>query len=146
MKKILMAAMLACAGGAATSDVEAQRYDRYDGRYERCRSCGEVIDINRFHDGRGRTSGGGAVAGAIIGGLLGNQVGSGSGRKVATVAGAVAGGVAGNRIEERRRGGTSYEVVVRMDNGRRVVLHQDELDGVRLGDRVMVRNGEAELL
>src|SRR5688572_25403811 len=53
MKKILLGTMLALAAGAA-ADVQAQRYydrdDRYDyeyARYERCNSCGEVIDINR---------------------------------------------------------------------------------------------------
>jgi outer membrane lipoprotein SlyB len=155
MKKILMGTMLALAAGAA-ADVQAQRYyddrdDRYDyryARYERCNSCGEVIDINRFYNDRGRRSSssgtGGAVVGAVIGGLLGNQVGSGSGRKAATVAGAVAGGVAGKRIAENRSGGGDwYEVVVRMDTGRRVVLQQDELDGVRIGDRVAVSGGKA---
>ncbi len=142
MKKILLAAMLACASGAAVTDVEAQRY----ARYERCMSCGEVIDINRYRTRDGGTSGAGAITGALIGGLLGNQVGSGSGRKAATVAGAVAGGVAGNRIERNRRGGTRYEVVVRMDSGRRVVLEQRELDGIRIGDRVHVSGGRATLL
>ena len=156
MKKILLGTMLALAAGGA-ANVEAQRYydrdDRYDyeyARYERCNSCGEVIDINRFYNDRGRKSSsssgtGGAVVGAVIGGLLGNQVGSGSGRKAATVAGAVAGGVAGKRIAENRSGGGGdwYEVIVRMDTGRRVVLQQDELDGLDIGDRVAVRGGKA---
>ena len=156
MKKILLGTMLALAAGSA-ANVQAQRYyddrdDRYDrqyARYERCNSCGEVIDINRFYDERGRRSSnsgtGGAVVGAIVGGLLGNQVGGGTGKKVATVAGAVAGGVAGKRIAENRsgRGGDWYEVIVRMDTGRRVVLQQDELDGVRIGDRVAVSGGRA---
>src|SRR5688500_11755927 len=113
MKRLLIATALAVGSGVVATDVQAQRY-------EQCRNCGEVVDINRYDTGEGRTSGGGAVAGALIGGLLGNQVGSGSGRKVATVAGAVAGGVAGNRIEKNRRGGGDrYEVVVQMDDGRR---------------------------
>src|SRR5688572_26075396 len=128
MKKILLSTMLALAAGGA-ANVEAQRYyDDRDGRYEyaryeRCNSCGEVIDINRFYDDRGRKSSsssgtGGAVVGAIVGGLLGNQVGGGTGKKVATVAGAVAGGVAGKRIAENRSdGGDWYEVIVRMDTG-----------------------------
>ena len=142
MKKLLIATILACASGAVATDAQAQRYDRY----ERCTSCGEVVDINRFDGGGGRTSGGGAVAGALIGGLLGNHVCSGSGKKVATVAGAVAGGVAGNRIEKNRRDGDRYEVVVRMDNGRQLVLEQRELDGVQIGDRVIVSGGRARLL
>ena len=124
-----------------------------DARPIRCGNCGTVVRAESiwYEDRDGRYNRGdsgreGAVLGAIIGGLVGNQVGSGSGKKVATVAGAVAGGVAGNRIEKNRRDGDRYEVVVRMDNGRQLVLEQRELDGVQIGDRVMVSGGRARLL
>lgn len=120
-------------------------YDRYDNRYARCDRCGVVIDIQRFY-GEGRASGGGAVAGAVVGGLLGSQVGSGSGRDAATVAGAIAGGVAGHNIEENRREGYRYAVHVELDNGRRVVVEQRDLNGVREGARVIVDDGRARLL
>ena len=56
------------------------------------------------------------------------------------------GGVAGNRIDDRNGdGGDRYEVLVRMDDGRRIVLNQNDLNGVREGSRVYVRNGRARL-
>ncbi len=121
----------------------------YDDRYSRrarCGNCGTVerIDIERYGDRR--ASGGGAVVGALVGAALGNQIGSGDGRKAATVAGAVAGGVAGNRIEKNRNSRDTYEIVVRMDNGRTIVLDQRDLNGVREGSRVVVTGGVARLL
>ena len=123
---------------------------RRDYRRARCGNCGTVQRIEREYDGRGRDRDdgtGGAVVGALVGAALGNQVGSGNGRKAATVAGAIAGGVAGKRIDERNgsRGGDEFEVVVRMDNGRTVILEQRDLNGVREGSRVVVNGGVARL-
>jgi len=108
-------------------------------RDARCADCGVVTRIDR-NSGSGSSSGGGAVIGAVVGGVLGNQVGSGSGRTAATVAGAVAGGVAGNSIE-RRNDRSNYAVTVRMDRGGELRLSQNDLNGIREGDRVRVRNG-----
>ena len=147
MKTLILATTLALASMSAVASPQFRDDRYYDDRYaayDTCARCGEVIRINRY-GGTRSTSGGGAVAGALIGGLLGNQVGSGSGRKVATVAGAVAGGVAGNNIE-KNRSGSNYEVVVQMDDGRRIVVHQRSLDGVDEGDRVYVSGGRARLL
>jgi outer membrane lipoprotein SlyB len=124
---------------------------RRDYRRTRCGNCGTVQRIEREYYGDGRRDRddgtGGAVVGALVGAALGNQVGSGNGRKAATVAGAIAGGVAGKRIDERNgsRGHDEFEVVVRMDNGRTVVLEQRDLNGVREGSRVVVNGGVARL-
>jgi outer membrane lipoprotein SlyB len=109
-----------------------------------CQNCGTVVDINRYH-GEGRASGGGAVVGAVVGGLLGNQVGGGSGRRAATVAGAVAGGVAGHRIEQRSDSAGGYEVQVRLDSGRMVVLEQRDIGDMRIGSYVRIADGRALL-
>lgn len=106
-----------------------------------CHDCGTVVDIDRAD---GDASGGGAVIGAVVGGLVGNQVGSGSGRRAATVAGAVAGGVAGHQIEQHRDS-DSYEVHVRLDSGRDVVLEQRNLGQLRVGSHVRIVNGRAQL-
>ena len=66
------------------------------------------------------------------------------GRRAATVAGAVAGGVAGHRIEQNRDS-YSYDVHVRLDNGRNVVLEQRSIDALRVGSHVRVVNGHAQL-
>ncbi len=119
------------------------RDDRSDRDNRRCNDCGVVERIEGYSERR-RASGGGAVAGAVIGGLLGNQVGSGDGKTAATIAGAVGGGFAGNAIEKNAKH-RYYDLSIRMDNGRRVVVTQRNLHGVREGSRVTLRNGEARL-
>lgn len=114
------------------------------GGYAYCQDCGVVERIEQFH-GERRASGGGAVAGAIIGGVLGNQVGSGSGRKAATAAGAIAGGVAGHQIEKNVNASAQYDLFVRMDDGRRIVVTQRDLRGIREGSRVRVNGNTARL-
>ncbi|HET7845827.1 MAG TPA: glycine zipper 2TM domain-containing protein [Xanthomonadales bacterium] len=167
MKTLIAAAVLALTSTAALADRYDDRYydsryetryydtrydDRYDNRYDnrrgRCDRCGVVLDINRYGGhGNRHSNAGGTVLGALVGGAIGNQVGKGDGRKAATVAGAVIGGVAGNRIDDRNGDGSRrYEILVRMDDGRRVVIDQNDLNGVREGSRVYVRNGRARLL
>lgn len=109
-----------------------------------CGNCGVVQRIEGYADER-RSTGTGAVVGAIIGGVLGNQVGSGSGRRAATVAGAIGGGLAGNAIERNMDHG-SYDITIRLNNRRTVVVTQNRIDGMRAGSRVIVQNGRAQLL
>lgn len=113
-------------------------------RYARCHDCGVVERIERVY-GRGGSSGGGAVLGGIVGGVVGSQVGSGSGRDAATIAGAIAGGVAGNEIEKNRNEAPRYELYVRMDDGRRIVVDQRQLDGIREGSYVRISRDRARL-
>lgn len=103
---------------------------------------GNVTNIETFATSS-RTSGGGAILGAIIGGALGNQVGKGDGRKAATVVGAVAGGVAGNEIEKRnKRDDEFYRVSVRFDNGASAQYDYNDINDLRVGDRVKIDNGQ----
>lgn len=111
----------------------------------RCRTCGRVDRIEQVYGDR-RSSGTGAVVGGIVGGVLGNTVGKGDGRTAATVVGAVGGAVVGNEIEKNNNGGTSYDVYVRMDNGRRVILNQRELGGIREGSYVDIEGNRAHLI
>ena len=61
-----------------------------------------------------------------------------------TVAGAVGGAVAGNAIQNRVTG-DSYDVRVRMDDGRTVVINQRNIDGIRENTYVRVVNGKVVL-
>lgn len=141
---LMSVALTACAGTGGYGYQDRGYRDSYT--YQRCNQCGVVerIDVARYGDGR--ASGAGAVAGAVIGGVLGSQVGSGRGRDAATIAGAIAGGAAGHRIEGDRAARDTYAVYVRMDDGRRLVFEQRQLDGIREGARVTVRNGRAHLI
>ncbi|MCX7555689.1 glycine zipper 2TM domain-containing protein [Xanthomonadaceae bacterium JHOS43] len=112
--------------------------------YARCRDCGVVERIDRVH-GERQSGGGGAVLGGIIGGIVGNQIGSGSGRAAATAAGAIAGGVIGNNAERNSNAAPWYELYLRMDDGRRIVVSQRDLNGIREGAYIRISNGRAYL-
>ena len=100
-----------------------------------CYDCG-VVESVRPVETTGTSSGTGAVLGGVVGGIVGSQVGGGDGKKVATVAGVVAGAAAGNAIEKNRTK-TSYEVTVRMDDGRRMTVVQGDVsESLRVGSRV----------
>ena len=105
-----------------------------------CSNCGRVESVRTIRT-RAEGSGVGAAGGAILGGLLGNQIGGGNGRKLATVAGAVGGAVVGNQVEGNMKARTSYEVLVRMDNGKSRTFHLQNLNGYNSGDRIKVVNG-----
>ena len=111
-----------------------------------CYDCGTVTRIEMV---------GGSTAPGATGAVLGGLVGAVAGRKIAdsqtdsegrkntaTVAGAVAGAVAGRAIQKNVGGGT-YNVYVRMDDGRTTVVSQSDLDGIREGSYVRVYNGRA---
>ena len=102
---------------------------------------GRVVAIDSVREG-GHTSGGGAVVGGIVGGVLGHQVGSGRGNTAATIVGAGAGALAGNEIERRRNSDEgAYRITVQLRDGRETTFVQDDLNGLRVGDRVRVDGG-----
>ena len=105
-----------------------------------CATCGNVESIRTITT-RARGSGLGAAGGAILGGLLGNQVGGGHGRQLATVAGAVGGAVVGNQVEGNMNANHSYEIRVRLDDGKLRTFHQHSVPQWRTGDRVRIVKG-----
>jgi len=107
-----------------------------------CHSCGRVESIQAIQHAV-PPSGLGIAAGAVLGGVLGHQVGHGNGNTLATVAGAVGGGFAGNEVEKRTRTNTTYQVMVRMDDGK-VRSFPQSSEGWRVGDPVRVVNGHLE--
>ena len=105
---------------------------------------GYVRNIQQLDTSR-RSSGAGALLGAVVGGVVGNQVGSGTGRAVATAAGAVGGAVIGNKIEQGRNAPSNYyQVDVRMDNGDFKTFDYEDLNGLRVGDRVRVQDNQLQ--
>jgi outer membrane lipoprotein SlyB len=130
--------LAACASQPRHGDV------RYSGA--RCDTCGTVQSIEWVWV-RDRPGGGGAVLGAIIGGVVGSNIGSGSGRRAATVGGAAAGAVIGHEVERSRTGERrGYLFEVRLDDGRWAEVTQLENPGLRVGDRVIIRNQQVHPL
>lgn len=105
-----------------------------------CYECGRVEAVNTVQT-QAAPSGVGMIAGGVVGGLLGNQVGGGNGKKIATVAGAVGGGYAGHEIEKRTRSTTTYEVRVRMEDGRTRSFPYNNQPQWNVGDRIRVVDG-----
>ena len=105
-----------------------------------CNSCG-VVESVRTIEHRPQGSGVGAAGGAILGGILGNQVGGGHGRQLATVAGAVGGAVAGNQIEGHIKTTHSWQVTVRLDNGKKRTFNYNAQPAWREGNDVRIVDG-----
>jgi len=89
-----------------------------------CHDCGRIESITRVQDARPAT-GTGAVLGGVVGAIAGRSLADNrsEGRQnTATVVGAVAGAAAGHAIESRAHA-ERFDVVVRMDDGRRLTLN-----------------------
>lgn len=106
-----------------------------------CDNCGTVTDVKTIKK-QGEGSGLGAVAGGVLGGVLGHQVGSGRGRDVATVAGAAGGAYAGHQIEKSQKSSITYQVVVKMDDGKSRTFNFSKETSYRAGDKVKVVDGK----
>lgn len=110
-----------------------------------CYDCGTVTRIEQGSRVPTQT---GAVVGGIVGAIAGREIAKdrtdSSGRQnAATIGGAAAGAVAGNAIQNRTA--MSYNIHVRMQDGRQTVVSQGSLDGIREGSYVQIRNGRAHL-
>ena len=88
-------------------------------------------------------SGVGAVAGGVLGGVVGHQFGQGDGKKAMTVLGALGGAVAGHQVEKATNTKVvGYRVQVQLDNGETRTFEPTQLDGLKVGDRVRVDQGQ----
>lgn len=120
------------------------RYDSVDYAPRAVRSVsqlGSVLSIEVVPVAS-RTSGGGAVIGAVIGGVIGNQFGGGTGRVAATGLGAVGGAVIGNAVEAGNQGVSDiYRISVRFDNGDIRQFDYQNINDIRVGDRVKLEGG-----
>lgn len=136
---VLAATLTACGSPEPrpVSDISTSGVGAYRGV-----QYGTVSSIEQI-ESQGRTSGLGAAIGGVAGGLAGRQIGSGTGRDVATVAGAVGGAVIGNQVEKRRAGPeTAYRVTIRSDGGGYQSYEQATIGDLRVGDRVIVEDGQ----
>jgi outer membrane lipoprotein SlyB len=102
-----------------------------------CDNCGSVVDVKTIKK-EGEASGGGAVLGGVIGGVLGHQVGSGRGNTAATIVGAGAGAYAGHQIEKNKNETVSYQVVVKMEDGKNRYFNFSKEPSYRIGDKVKI--------
>lgn len=149
---IAAAATVALAGCATTSPGYGTGYGNapYPSNSAACYDCGTVTRIQMISKGRSNVPNAtGAVLGGIVGAAAGRELAEdeSQGRQnTATVAGAIAGAVAGNAIQNRTQANNNtYNIQVRMGDGRTVVVTQNDLGGIREGSYVRVYNGRAWL-
>src|SRR6187401_2376474 len=109
--------------------------------FSACENCGTVTNVRTVKK-EGEGSGAGAVVGGILGGVLGHQVGSGRGNTAATVVGAGAGAYAGHQVEKNQKSTTSYQVVVKMDEGNARTFTFSNPTSYKAGDKVKVVDGK----
>jgi len=102
-----------------------------------CDNCGTVTDVKTIKK-EGEGSGAGAVLGGIAGGVIGHQIGSGRGNTAATVAGAAGGAYAGHQIEKNQKSGTSYQVVVKLENGNTRYFNYSNPTSYKVGDKIKI--------
>lgn len=102
-----------------------------------CANCGTVVDVKTIKKD-GEASGGGAVLGGVVGGVIGHQIGSGRGNTAATVAGAAGGAYAGHQIEKNRKQTTSYQVLVKMEDGANRTFNFSQATSYKVGDKVKI--------
>jgi outer membrane lipoprotein SlyB len=109
--------------------------------FAQCKDCGTVTDVKTISK-QGEGSGVGAVAGGVLGGVLGHQIGSGRGNTAATVLGAGAGAYAGHEVEKNRKSTTSYQVLIKMDDGKNRTFNFSNPTSYKPGDKVKIVDGK----
>lgn len=140
---ILLATILTLSACASGPQQTSTPYNSPNGSSSNSSPFGTIESIQAINT-QATNNGGGAIVGGIVGAVLGNQVGGGTGRTVATVAGAVGGAVVGNNVQNRNaQGHTSYQILVRMDNGSNTSITQDNVADLGVGSRVRVVDGRA---
>ena len=115
---------------------------------QRCYDCGQVVRIESVYGARDNSRAG-AVLGGVVGAVAGRELAddeSSGRRNTATVVGAAAGAVAGNAIENRMIAET-YNIHIRMDDGRTLVFNRNTLaNGLREGAYVRVQGNDIDVL
>ena len=109
--------------------------------YAQCKDCGTVIDVKTIKK-EGEGSGAGAVLGGVAGGVIGHQIGSGRGNTAATVVGAAGGAYAGHQIEKNQKSTTSYQVVIKMEDGKNRTFNFSNPTSYKVGDKVKIVDGK----
>lgn len=142
-------ALAGCATSPGYSSAPAPSYGGggYSTTPANCYDCGTVTRIEQVSAGSSAPSATGAILGGIVGAVAGHEIsahtgGSKGNQNVSAAAGAVGGAMAGNAIQKNTNN-ASFNVYVRMNDGRSTVVTQKDLGNIREGSYVRVYNGKA---
>jgi outer membrane lipoprotein SlyB len=146
---IMTVLLVAACGSSQPRHSDTRYYDNARSSRNSCETCGTIERIQRVRlREQNQDIGAGAVLGAIIGGVAGAQINTRDHQTAAIAAGAVAGGVIGHQIEKNNNGKQrkAYQFDVRLQDGRWAQVTQLEKQGLRVGNFVMIRDHELQLL
>lgn len=105
-----------------------------------CQDCGTITAI-KDERVQGEASALGTLGGAAAGGVAGAQFGKKSGKVLATIGGAVLGGLAGREVEKRAKGEWVHHVTVSMEAGGTRTITVPRMEGLGVGSKVRVSDG-----
>ena len=130
--------MLLVLGGCGAPRVGSGDYEASTVRRSQNVLFGTVESIRtvRISDDSHTNEAVGAVTGGVIGNVLGGMVGSGRGATLARLGGTVAGAAAGYAGGKAMGTQAGYEIVVKLDNGKNVVVTQGADIQFNVGQRV----------
>jgi len=104
-------------------------------------SYGVIVDI-KIVNVDGKNSGVGTIVGAGTGGVLGSMLGGGARAHVAgAIGGAVLGGIIGNQAEKGISKTTATQFFIEKDDGSTIAVIQSNEKGFKIGDSVMIIQG-----
>ena len=140
--------LVAACGSSQPRYSDARYYDNARNYRSSCQTCGTIERIERVRLRKEHQDiGAGAVLGAVIGGVAGSQINTRDHQTAAIAAGAVAGGVIGHQIEKNNsQPRNGYQFDVRLEDGRWAQVTQREKRGLRVGNFVMIRDHELQLM
>lgn len=138
---ILVSAAILVAGGCA-SDRQGSVYNSKQTQQAYSVTWGTIQRLQTVEIA-GEPGPVGTIGGGVVGGALGSTIGGGSGRVVAIAVGAVAGAVAGAFTEKAVTGGNAWEIELKTDDGRSLVIVQEKEDGevFTIGQHVRLLSG-----
>ena len=143
MSRIAAITMLAVSmlmAGCSSTLPSAKSYERGETKRAMRVRYAEVVDIRPVRI-EGESGFIGEKGGAAVGYTVGRTVGDGSGSKIAGAVGGVAGAVAGTAIEEKLTEQDGYQITVRLDSGRELVVVQPADLSFGVGERVRLLTG-----
>jgi len=110
-----------------------------------CKDCGTVIRMDEVADNRVAPAATGAILGGVVGAIAGHEIsdhtgGSKGNQNVATVVGAATGAAVGHQVQQNMNG-PSWDIQVRMDDGRIIVVNQRNVQGIYQNAPVRVSGG-----
>lgn len=100
---------------------------------------GVVVNVRQVRiEASGTATNTGRALGATLGAVAGQTAGNGNGRIVTGLLGGLIGGIAGDQVASKVADATGQEMVVRLADGRMVVITQAGDEQFARGDRVYI--------